>query len=441
MKGIIRKYVRTRENVRLIAQETMVIRRSYVDYRNRKIVIPPGGLYYSTRDNRNIRPGEVLYILGREAHLLDFKSYLVVRRNFKIDLWKEYPMGDDNPLFWQDVPFGDGSKALRYMGTYFLWGRPVSELRVTKYSGNNWGANIMVAPGLASYSALPSILPEEGLYDQDFKYYIPDVFAEGATYLIPKWVSPDFVEVAEMGTPGMDSFTVTYEDPEKKVLKEGEEVNLGAYVFKFIRIDPEKKTIESVLTDQTGKVVSQKTFGPLDEEVLNTLPQYAPSQGKINMGYENIYVSLEPTSDLTKGTATFYLAKDVVTYERGQPWPDDPRFLVRPDVCGHCYQLNEVILDNKDPIVLDADNPTYEGPEGYFKIVVDDFDGEAINAWHLEAKRQNENGEWETKVTPNLAEYPRKNLDVMLGVNGTTESFLRKTVLERLSYREIWRLK
>jgi hypothetical protein len=31
-------------------------------------------------------------------------------------------------------------------------------------------------------------------------------------------------------------------------------------------------------------------------------------------------------------------------------------------------------------------------------------------------------------------------VDVMLGVNGTTESFLRKTLLERLAYREIWRL-
>jgi hypothetical protein len=159
------------------------------------------------------------------------------------------------------------------------------------------------------------------------------------------------------------------------------------------------------------------------------------------MSYESVQVSLDPGSDLMKGAATFYLAKDAVTFERGQPWPNDPRFLTRPDVCGHCYQLNEVILDNKDPIVLDADNPVYEGPEGYFKIVIDDFDGEAINAWHLEAKRQDSNGQWETKVTPNLAEYPRKNIDVMLGVNGTTESFLRRTVLDRLSYREIWRLK
>jgi len=107
--------------------------------------------------------------------------------------------------------------------------------------------------------------------------------------------------------------------------------------------------------------------------------------------------------------------------------------LIRPDVCGHCYQLNEIILDNKDPIILDGRNNTFTGLDGYFKIVIDDFDGEAINAWHIEDQYG--------KTTPNLAEYPRDNLDVMVGVNGTTESFLRKTLLERLAYREIWRLK
>ena len=127
----------------------------------------------------------------------------------------EYPMGDDNLIFWQDVAIGDGAKAMRYTGTDFLWGKPIGELRLTKYSGNNWGANLLVAHGLSSYDELPESLPEEGVYDQDFKYYIPDVFAEGATYLIPKFISPDFVEVEEMGTPGMDEFTVTYEKTQK----------------------------------------------------------------------------------------------------------------------------------------------------------------------------------------------------------------------------------
>ncbi len=435
LNGFIRKYMKTNDGNRLIAQEAMTIRKSYVDYRNRKIIIPPGGLCYSSRDNRNIRPGEPLTILGKDAYLLGFKSYLVVKKDFKIDLWKEYPMGDDNLIFWQDVAIGDGAKAVRYTGTDFLWGKPIGELRVTKYSGNNWGANLLVAQGLNSYDDLPETLPEEGVYKQDFKYYIPDVFAEGSTYLIPKFISPDFVEVAEMGAPGMDEFTITYEKPGQAVLGEGEETAFGSYMFKVVKIDPEKRVVECRLSDANGQVVSDKTFGPMDEELLDTLPQYGPSQEKITMRYQDMYVTLDVPVDLLKGRASFHIAKGAVTYKRDEPLPEDPRFLVKPDVCGHCYQLNEVLFSNSEPVVLDADHPVYEGPKGYFKIVIDDFDGEAINAWHIETIYKNK-----THKTSNMAEFKRNNIDVMVGVNGTIEGFLRETVLDRLAYREVWRL-
>jgi hypothetical protein len=85
--------------------------------------------------------------------------------------------------------------------------------------------------------------------------------------------------------------------------------------------------------------------------------------------------------------------------------------------------------------VLDADHPVYEGPEGYFKIVIDDFDGEAINSWHIETVYKGK-----TYKTPNMAEFKRNNIDVMVGSNGTIEGFLRDTVLDRLAYREVWRL-
>ena len=193
--------------------------------------------------------------------------------------------------------------------------------------------------------------------------------------------------------------------------------------------------------DTEGNIVSKKTFGPVDDDLLDTFPQYAPTQEKITLKYEDVFITLHIPADLSKSKATFYVATDAVTYQKDSPWPEDPRFMVRPDVCGHCYQLNEVILDNREPIVLDADNPEFEGPGGYFKIVIDDFDGEAINAWHIETRRENKKGKWRISKTSNLAEYPRNNIDVMVGVNGTTESFLRRTVLERLSYRDIWRLK
>jgi hypothetical protein len=433
MKGFVRKYVRNRKGERLTASEIMVIRASYVDYRNGKIVIPPGGLYYSTRDSRNIRPGESLYIFGKKAYLERFKSYMVVRKNFRIDRWKEQPMGDKNLLFWQDVPLGDGSKAMRYMGTRKIWGRPVAELRVTKYSGNNWGANIMLGPGLYSYDDVASESLPPGIHEADNKYFVPDVFGEGATYVIPKFVTHDFVEIEEMGTPGMNEFTITYKAPQKHVMKVGDLQQVGKYTLKLEAIDAEALTVTAALYDEAGNKVAEKVYGPVDDALMDRLPQYAPSQAKIQLIYEDIQVDLNVPVDFSKDTVTLYAATECQTFQRDKPWPSDPRFLVRPDVCGHCYQLNELIIDNKDPIILDEENPVFVGPDGYFKIVIDDFDGEAINAWHIEDRKG--------KITPNLAEYARNNLDVIVGVNGTAESFLRKTLLDRLAYREIWRLK
>jgi len=432
MKGLVRKYVENRSGERQVSSEAIVIRASYVDYRKKQIIIPPGGLYYSSRNGRNVRPlaGEAFYVLGQKAYLLSTQSYLVVKKNFRIDLWKERPMRDGNLLFWQDVPLGDGSKALRYVDSFILFGRPVGVLRVVKYSGNPWGANIIVAPGFGGYAGFPKAAESTSVVDN---YALPELFAEGATFLTARWVSPDYIEVAEMGTPGMDSFTISYEEPQNLLMKTGDETALGQYRLKAERVDPAAKTADLALLDANGRILARKTLGPVTGEILDTLPQYSPSQQRVLLQHGDVHIELDLTSDFAGGRVSLYAAAGIREIDRDQPWKDDPRFVVRPEVCGHCYMLNELILDNANPIILDEKNTVYEGPNGYFKIVVDDFDGEKINAWHIEDRTG--------AKTPNLAEYPRNNLDVMAGVNGTTETFLRKTLLNRLAYREVWRLK
>jgi len=436
LKGFGRQFIKNRRGERVVSSEAMVIRGSYVDYRKKKIIIPPAGLYYTSRNGRNVRPlaGEAFYILGKKTYLLSTESYLVMKKNFRIDLWKEIPMGDGNLLFWQDVPLGDGSKAIRYMESKILWGRPVALLRVVKYSGNTWAANILVAHGLNGYSGLGRLQAVASANPTgDDRYFVPEVFGEGATYLRPKWVSPDYVEIDEMATPGMDSFTISYDEPQEVVLRAGEEMALGKYRLRVVSVDPSAKTVALALLNASGKTVVEKTLGPLTKEVYDTLPQYNASQQKVMLEYEDVHVELGLPTDFAGGKVPLYVATGTIKLYRDKPWPDDPRFIVRPEVCGHCYMLNEMILDNPEPIILDEKNNTYTGPNEYFKIVVDDFDGEKINAWHIEDRTG--------MKTPNLAEYPRNNLDVMVGVNGTTEGFLRKTLLKRLAYREIWRLK
>ncbi len=49
LKGLTRKFVNTRNGERLTSSDAIVIRGSYIDYRNGKIIIPPAGLYYTSR--------------------------------------------------------------------------------------------------------------------------------------------------------------------------------------------------------------------------------------------------------------------------------------------------------------------------------------------------------------------------------------------------------
>ena len=116
-----------------------------------------------------------------------------------------------------------------------------------------------------------------------------------------------------------------------------------------------------------------------------------------------------------KGKAAFYAYVDLKKLESDTPFEGDPRFMVRPDVCGHCYQLNEILLDNPEPIILDKDHPRFDGPrmadgKPQFSIVIDSFDGEMIHAWHIETNYRKR-----VFKSANLAFQPRNNIDVLMG--------------------------
>ena len=77
------------------------------------------------------------------------------------------------------------------------------------------------------------------------------------------------------------------------------------------------------------------------------------------------------------------------------------------------------MLENAEKIVLDAKNNKYTGPEGQFTIVIDDFDGKAVQAWHIETPRAK---------TDNLAERAQgRHIDVVVGeaCHSTTHFFNR----------------
>ncbi len=428
IKGLMRKLSRNRKNERLLSAESVFIRGSYVDYRNNRIVIPRAGLCYSSRNARNIRAlaGESFFMLGKRAYLASFKSSTVVRKNFDLDFWKNQPTGDGNLMYWQDELLGVGNKALRFTEHFYLDDRPGAELSLMKYSGNRWSAHFLMAQGLER--------------QRGNRYLMPDIFAEGATYIIPEYVGSNYVRIKEFATPSIDAISFTYLEPEEAVMGPGDQIQLSAYRLECTSVDPDAGTVGLVLRDKGNKTVESKLLGPLNRDLREILPQHQDAVRALQLIHRDVQAELDLQEPFDEGKARLYLYTRIQELQGGMPYQPDPRFIVRPDVCGHCYQVNEVLLDNAQPIILDKLNPVYDGPAGpdgnpLFRIVIDDFDGEIVLAWHVETSE-----EGEVYLTDNLAFRPRANVDVLLGVNGTTEGFLRLSMLPRLGFMEYWRV-
>lgn len=78
------------------------------------------------------------------------------------------------------------------------------------------------------------------------------------------------------------------------------------------------------------------------------------------------------------------------------------------------------MLENDKTIILDNTNNVFVGPNGYFKVVIEDFDGETVKSWYVEDAEGNK--------TENLAKRAGgKHIDLLLGkANRTVSSFIDK---------------
>jgi hypothetical protein len=428
LRGFERETTQNRRGEKLTSSEGLVIRGSYVDYHNGRIVIPPAGLFYTSRNSRNVRAlaGESFFFLGQRAYLASLQSTTVVRKNFDLDFWKNQPTGDGNPMFWQDAPLGENNKVLRYTSHTYLDDRVLASVNVVKYSGNNFGAPLLVGQGFDRA-------------DGKDRYTVPSVYADGSTWIIPEYVGENYIRVAEVGTPLLQNFSFTYQKPVQALLGAGQSVRLGRFQLVMNGIDPTQATVSLSLRDETGREVAAKILGPLNQAMMAVLPQHQNAVHALQLAFGPVMAELDMNLPFSEGKANLWLYQDVQTVESGKPLSGDPRFIIRPDVCGHCYQLNELLLANGEAIVLDREHPVYEGPgradgNPMFRLVVDDFDGEMIHAWHIETMVKDR-----VFKTQNLAFNPRDNLDVLIGVNGTIEGFLRSSMMERMAAMEYWR--
>lgn len=148
------------------------------------------------------------------------------------------------------------------------------------------------------------------------------------------------------------------------------------------------------ITDDSGAVT--KTL-KADKESLKFFPAsrvvckalYAQSRSGKEL------VNINPRNGggaFVNGKVALMAHSDVITVTNGGEWAADKRFVTRPEICAECSFIHEIVLENKEPIVLDASNNSFKGPEGYFSIVIDKRNGDTVEAWHVEnAKAKTEN--------------------------------------------------
>ncbi len=78
-------------------------------------------------------------------------------------------------------------------------------------------------------------------------------------------------------------------------------------------------------------------------------------------------------------------------------------------------------------MVLDSASNVFAGPEGYFKVVIDDFDGNRIKAWHFEDAEGNK--------SPNLSGFANgRHIDLIANFeNKTISPFALRDALKVLT--------
>ncbi len=197
-------------------------------------------------------------------------------------------------------------------------------------------------------------------------------------------LSPTEAKVKELVVPRTTMALISPNDPVIGLYVKGDSFKIGKATVEVAGVDADGATLK--ITD--GKGVVTKKIGASKDE-LKQLPSnryvcrklYAQSADGKEVVHANIYNKGGIVAD---GKVALVAYSDVICVKAGDKWISDDRFIVRPETCASCSFIHEIVIENAEPIVLDAKNNVFNGPDGYFKIVIDAMEGDTIKAWHVE---------------------------------------------------------
>lgn len=313
-----------------VQNDGVVIRQSYI--KDGKIVIPPAGLYYSLRVSPQSRGlyGDQLVMAGKHYYFVEYGTSFDVIRDVTMKV------GDCASM-------GDGSKCweLSSIGYGFAGDIPGATFQILKPSGNYYGTSfpVRVSPLLIPATALAwgshnptgTLLPGQPTNWQT-EYYGYNVATSGQSYVVVDKITPKEVHVQEAATGGLTYMLLTETAPVTGTLAVGKTMDLGKYKVKLAAADAKAKTADIEVLEG-DKVVATKKLGPVTEEMFGYLPEDPIARDKLTLTTDNFVVHLQVYGGepFVGDQVALVGYTDLFKINNPDEWPDDPRFVVRPD--------------------------------------------------------------------------------------------------------------
>ena len=318
--------------------EGVVIRKSHID--KGKIIIPPEGLYYSSRlGSIGTMTGLDVVMLGKRQPVVNEEYEYIIVKNRKLKLGESLKLHEDGSRLLQFTaskghPYGNAANS--------------ATVRIMKASGNYYGTNFTVAisPTLKDFSSgkyndglgLP-----EGRYPlpadktsplQHNTYFTSSTYPSGQSYLIAEKAGMDEISIKEFGTPSLTRIWLSSAPRISGAYAPGDSAAAGGARVDVLAVSPSAVSLR--LTEENGSV-TEKTFRGLDDSsVLDYLPSSAHDRAKWQLNSPDGKISvqlamLRPGGVVQNGRVFLDIYTDIYEIGNPQEWPSDPRFLARPD--------------------------------------------------------------------------------------------------------------
>jgi hypothetical protein len=321
--------VSTKSLVRgLQLQEGLVIRQSSIV--DGKIVIPPAGLYYTTRAPlAKALQGDQILMLGKLYYLVDYTT--------RFDVVKDVTMkvGDCTPI-------GDGTKCweLSSISKSYAGQIPAATFQILKPSGNYYGTAFRVATdpllipagalAWGSHNPAGSLLPGAPT-DWQNSYYDNNVATSGQSYVVSDKVTGAEAHLLDAGTGAINSMLLTAKAPVTATLAAGKTMDVGKYKVRVAKVDTAAKSVDIEILSGTT-VEAKATFGPVTDTLFEYLPEDPMARAKVALTHKDIHVHLNVFgTPFSNEGAALVAYTDMFEVTNPGDWPGDTAFAARPD--------------------------------------------------------------------------------------------------------------